>query len=176
MKSFKFFVVGFSTLFIAITLISLLLPSTVKVSRAVIISAAPDKIYAQVADFRNWKNWHPSLQSNGIVVTYSDPSYGKNAFCDISNGYQKTHLQITDVDSSSVKFLSQLNGADNIYNEINITPVKQKNSVEVEWQAITKLSWYPWEKFYGIYMDRLTGPGYDAVLNDLKDSLEKIHQ
>jgi hypothetical protein len=176
MKSFKFFVVSFGTLFIVITLISLLLPSNVKVSRAVIISAPPDKIYAQVADFRNWKNWHPSLQGSGIVVTYSDPSFGKNAFCDISNGYQKTHLQITDADSTTVKFLSQLNGGDAINNEISITPIKEQHSFQVEWKAFSKLNWYPWEKFYGIYIDRITGPGYDAVLNDLKDSLEQIKQ
>jgi polyketide cyclase/dehydrase/lipid transport protein len=176
MKSFKFFVVGFSTLFIVITLISLLLPAHVKVSRVVVIDAPADKIYTDVADFRNWKNWHPSLQNTAVTITYSDPSYGKNAFCDISNGYQKTHLLITDEDSSSVKFLSQLNGANDIDNEIRIIPVNGPNNFEVEWIATTKLNWYPWEKFYGIFIGRLTGPGYDAVLNDLKDSLEKIKQ
>jgi hypothetical protein len=176
MRLIKFVFVGFTCLFIVITLISLLLPSEVKVSRAVVISAPEDKIYDDIADLKNWKNWHPSFQADSIVISYSSPSFGKGAYCNILYHFQQTHLQITDADSSSVKFLSQLNGANDIDNEIRIIPVKEFNSYQVEWRAITKLRWYPWDKFYGIFIDKLTAQGYQNALDDLKDSLEKIKQ
>jgi polyketide cyclase/dehydrase/lipid transport protein len=176
MRLIKFVFVGFASLFIVVTLISLLLPSEVKVSRAVVINAPENKIYDDVADLRNWKNWHPSFQADSIVIRYSTPSFGKGAYCNIVYHYQQTHLQITDADSSSIKFLTQLNGANNIENEINIIPVKELNSFQVEWSATTKLRWYPWDKFYGIFIDKLTAQGYQDALDDLKDSLERIKQ
>jgi hypothetical protein len=43
----------------------------------------------------------------------------------------------------------------------------------VEWRSLTRLHWYPWEKFYAIFMDKITGPGYEAALNGLKEIVEK---
>jgi hypothetical protein len=34
------------------------------------------------------------------------------------------------------------------------------------------MKWYPWEKFSGIFVDKMTGPGYQAALNELKDFVE----
>jgi hypothetical protein len=176
MRLIKLVFVGAACLFIVITLISLLLPSEVKVSRAVVISAPQDKIYDDIADLRNWKNWHPSFQTDSILIDYSTPSFGKGAYCNILYHSQQTHLQITDADSSSIKFLTQLNGTNDIDNEIRIIPVRAFNSYQVEWRATTQLHWYPWDKFYGIFIDKLTAQGYQNALDDLKDSLERIKQ
>ena len=56
MRFIKLFLVGVIGLFVVVTLMSLLLSSQVKVSRAVVISAPAGKVYTQLADFKNWKN------------------------------------------------------------------------------------------------------------------------
>ena len=70
---------------------------------------------------------------------------------------------LISADSTSIKFLLQAEGENDIDNDIVITRYPSQQSVQVEWRAITKLHWYPWEKFYGIFIDKLTGPGYEAA-------------
>ncbi len=44
------------------------------------------------------------------------------------------------------------------------------------WNVNTKLPWYPWEKITGIFLDKINGPQYGEVLQNLKISVEKKHQ
>jgi len=174
MRYIKLFLVGIIGLFIVVTLMSLLLPSQVKVSRAVVINATTGKVYTQLADFKNWKNWQPMFASNLSTITFSDSTVNKqNAYCDITYQERHVHLNMTSIDSSSIKFVMQSEGEDEIVNEITITPVIAQNQIQVEWKALTKLHWYPWDKFYGIFVDRITGQGYDDALNSLKAFIEK---
>jgi hypothetical protein len=167
-KMFFFVLIG---LFIIITLLSLLLPSESQVSRAVVISnATTGKIYTQIADFRNWKNWEPLFASDSAVITFS--STNTLPFCDVAYKGRQVHLGMTSIDSTAVKFMMQAKGKDDIVNEIDIIPVGTNNGIQVEWKALTKLHWYPWDKLYGIFVDRMTGNNYEDALNHLKDFIE----
>ncbi len=171
MRLIKPFIIGIVGLFIVITLLSLLIPSKIKVSRATVINASVSKIAAQITDLKNWKNWQPLFKSDAAVITFSTPSNAANAYCDITYNNKVTHLQVTAIDSSSIHFLLTAQGEDVIENEISLTPVVD-GQVQVEWKALTILPWYPWEKFYGIFIDKLTGSGYESSLQGLKDYME----
>ena len=64
-------------------------------------------------------------------------------------------------------------GENDVENIISVTAVNAGSEIQVEWRVLTKLKWYPWEKFYGIFIDKITGPGYELALNNLKDLAEK---
>jgi hypothetical protein len=172
MRLIKVFLVGLIALFAIVTLISLVIPSDVKLSHAVIINSTTGKIYTQIGNLKNWKNWQPIFASDSAVITFSNSNIGSNTNCDIT--YKNRHINITTtaIDPTSIKFILQSKGEDDIENEISITPVNAQNSVRVEWRALTKLHWYPWEKFYGIFIDRMTGQEYDEALNNLKKFVE----
>ena len=72
-----------------------------------------------------------------------------------------------------VKFAFQTEGEPVMPAEICLTPVPMQTGTQVEWKSVVKLKWYPWEKMYGIFVDKLTGPGYEAALNGLKNYLEQ---
>jgi len=36
----------------------------------------------------------------------------------------------------------------------------------------TKLKWYPWKKLAGVFMDKIKGPQYETVLQNLKAASE----
>lgn len=174
MRFIKAFLFGITGLFIVITLLSLLITSNVRVSRASVINnTSIDKPYQQVADLKNWKNWHPIFKTGVAAINFGNVTVGKNAVCDIVYNSKTTHLVITDIDSSSIKFILQSPGENDIENGINFTPLTSAKEIRVEWRALTKLHWYPWEKVYAIFIDKITGPGYDAALNNLKDFIEK---
>jgi hypothetical protein len=172
MRLIKPFIIGIAGLFIVVTLLSLLIPSKIKVSRATVINAPANKIAAQITELKNWKNWQPLFKSDMATIRFSLPSNTTNSYCDITYNNKVTHLQITSIDSSSIRFLLTAQGEDPIENEISITPVIEKGQVQVEWKALTLLPWYPWEKFYGIFIDKITGSGYESSLEGLKEYIE----
>lgn len=171
MKFIKAFLVGATGLFIFITILSLLIPAHPKVSRTVVInSPAKEKIMAQVTELANWKNWHPFFSSDAVKVSFGKVSLGEDARCDMLYNSKTTHLAITRVDSNVVSFDIKQEGENDITNQIFVTPMQQQT--RVDWVATTHLHWYPWEKFYAIFIDKLTGPGYEAALNGLKQYTE----
>lgn len=175
MRVIKVFLVGAIGLFIIITLFSLLIPSRVRVSRAVLINnTSNDVVYRQVANLENWKNWHPIFTMDSAKLSSHSPAIaGKDSGYTFNHRGRDINITILSADSGSVQFLLQADGENDIDNDILITSLPSQNAVQVEWRAITKLHWYPWEKFYGIFIDKLTGPGHEAALNGLKDFIEK---
>lgn len=171
-KALFFVTIG---VFVIITLFSLLIPSHVRVSRAVVINnASAGAVYKQVAKFENWKNWHPIFTVDSAQIFWHLPAIaGKDSGCIIRHRGHDVKIKLIFADTTSIKFLLQADGENDISSDIVITSLPARQAVQVEWRAITKLHWYPWQKFYGIFIDKLTGPGYEAALNGLKDYLEK---
>jgi hypothetical protein len=174
MRLIKAFLTGAIGLFIVMTLLSLLIPSNVKVSRTTLINnTTTTNVLTQVTTLSNWKNWHPVFKSSDAKINII-PGAGDTA-AEIIYGTKSVKLLITAADSTTVKFTLQSPGESDIENEIFISPILNQANVQVEWRALNKLKWYPWEKFYGIFIDKLTGPGYDEALTGLKDYLETSH-
>lgn len=170
----KAFLFGITGLFLVVTLLTLLITSNVRVSRATVINnTSIDKIYQQIVDLKNWKNWHPIFKTGVAVINFTNKTVDKNAACDIVYNNKTTHLLITNIDSTSVKFILQSPGENDIENTIILSQLSSDKEIRVEWRAVTKLHWYPWEKIYAIFIDKISGPGYDAALNGLKDFIEK---
>ena len=168
MRLIKAFLIGAVGLFVVMTLLSLLIPSSVRVSRTTLINnTTPARVIEQVSNLSNWKNWHPVFKnSDAKINTISNTS------AEIIYGAKTVKVLVTAVDTNAVTFILQSPGENDIQNEIIISSIPNQSSVRVEWRALNQLKWYPWEKFYAIFIDKLTGPGYDASLKGLKEYLE----
>lgn len=175
MHLIKAFLVGAVGLFIIITLFSLVIPSRVRVSRAIVINNTNSaEVYRQIGHLENWKNWHPVFTIDSAKLYRNVPAIaGKDSTFHILHHQQDINISLISADTTTIKFLLQAKGENDIDNEIVITPLRTQQSVMVEWRAKTKLHWYPWEKVYGIFIDKLTGPGYEDALNGLKKFIEK---
>ena len=172
MRLLKGFVIAVCGLFLVITLFSLMMPSRVMTVRTVTINASPQKIMDQLKDLQNWKNWHPFFKAEKNIVI-SQPSSGMGAYAEWTSNNKKNHLQITEVTPNAVRVVIQRGGENDLLNKISLTNYKDSSSIQVEWAALTTLKWYPWEKFSGIFLDKMTGPGYEASLKELKSYLEQ---
>jgi hypothetical protein len=171
MIKIKGFVIVLFVLFVIITLFSLLIPSKVMTVKAVEINVPKEKIIEQIADLKNWKNWHPVFKNDSNAI-YSNPSTGVNAFIKWLSSNKTDSLIITEVGPQTIKFLLKQPGEKDVENIISILPVENSIGLQVEWRALVRLKWYPWDKFAGIFVDKITGPGYEAALNNLKEYLE----
>lgn len=169
MRFAKLILTGIIGMFIIMTLLSLLIPSRVVVSRTTLINnTSVAKVQQQIRSFNNWKNWYPVFKNETVHVKIDSLSNTAQ----INYTGKTAGLQFTGSTDSSISFLTVAPGENDITNQIIALAVPNQNNVQVEWRAINRLKWYPWEKFYGIFVDKLTGGAYEAGLQGLKEYLE----
>lgn len=173
MRWIKAFLVGATGLFVFITLLSLLITANPKVSRTVVINETTTaEVYQQFADLANWKHWHPVFTADSATVDFASITKGADASCNINYRHKTVHLTITKADTASVNFDLTAMGENDMSNQVRFSAVPGSKQVQVDWISTTHLHWYPWEKFYAIFIDKLTGPGYETALNNLKLFIE----
>ncbi len=169
MRLIKGVLVIISSLFLIITLFSLLIPSTVRISRAVVINNThATTIVQQLLPFENWKNWHPIFTTDSATYHRGE----KDSSFHLLHRQQDILLELLKSDSAAIHFLVKVKGENDVQNEILMHSLPAQEAVQVEWRTITTLKWYPWEKFYGIFLDQLTGASYEGALNALKVYIE----
>jgi hypothetical protein len=168
----KGFILAVAGLAIVVTLFSLLIPSSVMTVRTVVIHAQAAQVFAEVADLQKWKQWHPVFMQDSSAMQISEPSTGAGAYAEWSSNNKKNKLLITKILPNQLRANLIRPGENETSNIILITSLKDSNNVQAEWRVLTKLKWYPWEKFSGIFVDKITGPGYEAALNNLKELIE----
>ena len=172
MRMIKGFLLAIGGLCFLIILVSLLIPSQVLVSRGVEMNATEVKTFNEISLLKNWRHWHPVFKNDSLKVSYSKDSIGLNSFCEWENNGQKNKLVVTALRKDEMTLSLQRAGEAEVINTITLLPLAGNNRVQVEWKALTHLRWYPWEKFYGIFIEKFTGQGYDDALNSLKTFLE----
>ncbi len=172
MKLIKAVVFAVAGLFILVTLISLLMPSQVMTVRSVTIHGTTEQVFAQISDLGKWKDWHPVFMHDSNLIKLSNPSSGANAWAEWQTNGKNNKLIITSVTAGQLHASLERPGENATANIISVTALKDSNNVQAEWRSLTKLKWYPWEKFSGIFVDKVTGPGYEQALNNLKQLIE----
>ena len=173
LRLLKGFMLALTGLFIMITLLSLLIPSSVFVSRGVVVNASSRIVFKEIANLHNWLHWQPVFKSDTSKIKFSITDTDGKSFCEwVSNG-KKNKLMITALADNAVTASLQREGENDVINMISILPLADTGTVQVEWRAHTRLKWYPWEKFYGIFIEKFTGPGYEEALNSLKAYVEE---
>lgn len=172
MRIVKGLIIGFVGLFIMITMISLLIPSQVITVKSTVVRVPREKVFQQIADLKNWRNWHPVFKSDAGFI-FSNPSSIPQAYALWSSNGKTNKIVLIDTASSGIRFLLIRPGEKDVENIMSIRPTEDSLGLQVEWKALTHLKWYPWEKFAGIFIDKMTGPGYEAALTSLQQYLEQ---
>ncbi len=172
MRNIKGLLIGLTGLFLVVTILSLLIPSKVITVRSVVVHVPPGRIMEQIANLKNWKNWHPVFMKEPGVI-YSEPSTGVKAFAVWTSNEKVNKILITEINESGIKFLLVRKNEKDVENILSVRPTQDSTGLQVEWKTLTHLKWYPWDKFAGIFVDKMTGPGYEAALTSLQQYLEQ---
>lgn len=167
MRFIKPIIIGFAGLFLVMTLISLLMPSRITLVRSVMISASPELIKNQISDPGNWKNWFPPVKNDTAAFTVSANEILAN------RGDKKFIIRRMNDTPGILHFVMLTSGQPDIHYRFFFNQPKVMEGVDVHWQVQTRLRWYPWEKFSGIFFNETAGSGYEQALQMLKDYCEK---
>ena len=161
MRFVKLALISAVILSIVIYLFSLIIPSTIRISRAVNIAVPRDSLVKALADLRQWQHWN-----------------------ELTNNPDLTNKQVTENEFSSatLKVTKQAQVGDTL-----LTAWQQQNArvltsgfiwmgtdgqLVLQWYFDIKLRWYPWEKFGSIVFDKQLGPPMEKSLANLKKLLE----
>ncbi|MBP9097177.1 MAG: hypothetical protein KBF74_00035 [Ferruginibacter sp.] len=172
MRLIKGVILAVTGLFIVVTLFSLLMPSRVMTVKSVVIHGNVPEVFEKISNLENWKQWHPVFMQDTTAVRFSNPSFGNHAFAEWTKNGKQIKLLVTALVPGQLNASLLRDGAIESDNIILVTPLNDLNNVQAEWRVVTKLKWYPWEKFSGIFIDNITGPGYETALNNLKELIE----
>lgn len=134
-------VVVFSLL---ITAFSLIIPSHVRISKAIDITVDRDTLLNQLSNTVNWKNWYPGADS-----------------------IQQLSEITTITDSTVIAKQSRAESGWNLYD------AGIPGTLTVQWYMDFHLRWYPWEKFSSLLLEKRYGPIMEKGLDNLKKQLEK---
>lgn len=165
MRFIKLGLISVVFLFLLMLTISLLMPSSVSVSRVVDINAPADSVYNMINDLSKWKLWLENYDSTKTLV--SPNTAGKGAQLKLDN----TTVSIVETSSQNIKTVWRVGNSAPLPADFNI--VSQSPSLTtLHWQFNQKLKWYPWEKFAAIFSEKALGPFMEKSLDNLRRLLE----
>jgi len=162
MRIIKLGLISVIMIFLVIFLLSLLIPSTVIVSRAMTVNAVADSVYSKIRDIREWKAWNVLLQDTSL----SNPTFQYDSF---RSDEMTVTFQLEDTAGIKTKWVR--NGQEPVAGGFGIT--RAGGATIVQWYFEFHVGWYPWEKFGSIIFDKQLGPPMEYSLDLLKKICEK---
>jgi hypothetical protein len=144
MRIVKLGIISFVAFFILLYLMSLLIPSHVRISRAININKNRAEIFPYLADTVQWKKWN-----------------------EMNTG--KIDVQIKRAEPQLIETKWTYNGRE----ILSSFRLEESSGVSVvQWYFDFELQWYPWEKFGSITFDKQFGFPMETSLNNLKKLIE----
>jgi len=163
MRLIKLALISAVLLFMVVLGISLLIPSEVRISRAINISADKDSIMTVLADLRQWRHWNVLVNDSSVT----NPQYDYKVFHS-----DQLQIEMWSAKADTLQSLwRQQNGKEIVS---GFTFHTQNNVTVVQWYFDFHLRWYPWEKFSSIIFDKQLGPPMERSLNNLKEMVEGV--
>lgn len=162
MRLIKFSLISIAILFVVVTLISLLFPSTVIVSRAININVPKDSIIYLLKDFNGWEKWISGMEQKSVkIISRTEANLaGTKVLID-------TTSSIYAIQSSWQNKRKKMTSVINVLND-SATQI-----TIVQWQFVQQVKWYPWEKFGSMMNDKILGTMMELNLSRLKSIAEK---
>ena len=154
MRLIKLAILSFIVLFLIITAMSLLIPSHVRISRAINLKSKEDSVRLWVRDTEQWQRWHPAFQGANATKTLAENKI--------------SITQVTDSDSL-VQLRWQQQGRRPVLNSWQIHRYSYTDSVTLQWYMDFHLQWYPWQKFSSLFYEGTYGKMMETGLMNLKE-------
>jgi hypothetical protein len=162
MRFLKLLLFSVFFLFIIITGVGLLFPSTVIVSRATDIAAPKDSILNKLQTLQGWQMWVQGMKTDAAKI--SSATIAKLGNTNVKINVSTDSLVTSDwvdakghLQESTMRLIYQPN----------------TNKAVVQWQFVEKLQWYPWQRLSSMMNDKILGEQLEHNLANLKKICEQ---
>ncbi len=160
MRFFKLAAISLIIIFLLFTIIGLMLPSSVTVTRKASINASEDTVRFYTNDISHWKYW-----LNGVDTNYK--SSAQNAAIKLGV------YTISVLKNDSKTIITQWSGRHTKDRVCHIQLYSDEPNVTTVYMSFQQyLSWLPWDRLGGMLHDEVIGPSMQASLDKLKQVIE----
>ena len=135
MRYIKLAFISIVFLFLVVTAISLLIPSHIRISKAINIHGEKKSILGLINDTTQWKKWHPAF-----IPGDSTPIF------------PSVHIVQRNQNDSEVVMRLQQTGKPGVINGWKIYEHLQVDSLTLQWYMDFHLKWYPWKKIWKLVL------------------------
>lgn len=174
MNRIKFWIIAIIFSIFLLGILTILLPGEVTISRTDTINTKQEIVTNQLTDFKNWKNWFPLFQHKNIKI-------------DISQNLDTSFAILTNEKGENLSFilLPESKGIINVLVKQNKSSTENYQFIvssndlgytQLTWNIHMHLGWNPWKRLSVFFVDKIRGPEYDAILNNLKLAAESHQQ
>lgn len=168
MKIIKLGLISAVVLFMVATIIGLLLPSTVVVSRATDIQKSADSVLPLLTNLQRWPEWIEGVKDNGFAVT-TPQSTGAGAKARVNGNI----ITLTGIEKRKVSSLWEGGNGFNQQAAFNLYTDSANTVCTVQWSFTQHIGWYPWERLGSFMNDKILGPVMEKSLENLKKKMEQ---
>jgi len=174
-KILKGIVIGIVVLAVLFFAIGFLLPSRYHVARSTDIKAPAEKVYALLADPREWKRWTVWNQRDpGMKVTYGGPPSGTGAKWSWESKTEGAgNMEFTTAEPNKRIEYRLAFPEYGMVSSGALTLLPSAGGTEVTWVTAGNVGANPVNHYFAALMDRMVGPDFEGGLANLKALAEK---
>lgn len=148
MRLIKLLVISIVFFFLLLTAFTSLIPSTVRISRAVDILGTKEQVLPYLREEQRWPEWNRWFQDSAVAID----------------------VQFRQQTDSSLQF--QWGAGDRQFSSNFMLYEVREGTTTVQWYFEFELAWYPWEKLGSIVYDKQMGPVMEESLGNLRKLVE----
>ncbi len=175
MRIVKWIAIGIIGLLVVLVIVAFILPRHAVVSRSVDIAAPAASIYPLIGDLRRFNEWSPwFMRDPAATYTFTGPTDGVGQTMnwvsekdDVGSGSMRIERLEQD---KSVDMAIAFVGEGDALATLTLTP--KGEATTVVWGFDTDLGFNPVARYFGMMMDGMVGPDYEAGLAKLKKVVE----
>jgi uncharacterized protein YndB with AHSA1/START domain len=160
-------------LVVLLLLVGFLLPSGYSAQRSAVINAPAEKIFPLLNNTKAWKRWTVWNQRDPAMgLTYSGPESGAGAkWAWTSKTEGNGAMEFTTVEPNKrLAYALQMEAMSPAPGDITLVP--SGNGTKVTWSMTGDAGMNPLFRWFGLFMDKLVGPDFEAGLVNLKKIAE----
>lgn len=174
MKILLKLVVGLVALVLVAAAIAFLLPRTYRVQRTIHVSTTADTIYAHVADLRRWKEWGVWFERDpAMKIEYSEKTDTVGGWSEWVSKGDKGKMTLTAL-RPPTQVGYRLEFPDMGMTSAGLVEiVPDAAGVTVVLSDEGDLGLNPISRWFGLFLDRMIGPDFEAGLAKLKQVAER---
>ena len=156
----------------------LFLSKSFAMDRGTLIASPQANVHAVVSDLTTWKDWTAWNKTEDPTVVYSyvgSPGTIGHAMEWTGDKLGKGKLVLTSIAPDRIGYDMMFDDQDAAQGSIVLTPAGEGGqSTTVTWGFSGEMDGLPYERYFGLLMDKMVGPDFEAGLSGLKSRLETV--
>lgn len=157
MRLIKLALISFVVFFGIITVMSLAIPSNIRISKAINVKSDTKNIFRLISNRAAWQQWHPLFKNDSTEQALQ---------------HHKITIKPLAITDTLVTMQWQQGNRRPVINGWEMHQFAGADSSTLQWYMDFDLPWYPWHKFGSLFYEKTYGVMMEQGLANLKEVVQ----